>query len=389
MILGIDASNIRSGGGITHLVEVLRSGKPGDHGFRKVIVWGGKATLGKIEEQHWLVKDHQAALDRNLAHRVRWQFSRLSKLAFNNACSALLVPGGSYSGRFRPVITISRNLLPFEENELARYGCSLMALKLLMLRRTQSRTFRRADGLIFLTEYAQKTVMEVIKKRQGRTTIVPHGINKRLFYPACKDNPKKEHSQTQPFRVLYVSIIDMYKHQCHVAAAVACLRRRGVPVTLDLAGPAYRPALKLLNKVLQQLDPAGEFLNYLGEVPHADLMAHYARADICLFASSCENLPNILIEGMASGLPICCSNRGPMPEVLGNAGVYFDPEDPHAIASALQTLIESPELRLKMARAAFERAQAYSWETCARDTFSFVSKIARRFADCKEKAIQC
>ena len=61
-----------------------------------------------------------------------------------------------------------------------------------------------------------------------------------------------------------------------------------------------------------------------------------------------------------------------MPEVLGEAGVYFDPENPDDIAAAIRALIESPALRGRHARLAFERAQQFSWCRCADETFSFL-----------------
>ena len=120
-----------------------------------------------------------------------------------------------------------------------------------------------------------------------------------------------------------------------------------------------------------------EYIRYVGELPHAELHKQYAQANLCLFASSCENMPNILLENMASGLPIACSNHNPMPEVLGDAGVYFDPESPIEITSAIRAMIESPELCASLAQASFERAQAYSWARCANETFEFLADVAR------------
>ena len=307
-----------------------------------------------------------------------WQRFKLSKLARANGCDVLLVPGGTYVGDFYPIVTMSRNLLPFEWRELSRYGWSWMTFKLLVLRMTQSRTFHRADGLIFLTRYAKDAVMRVIKTTKGKTTIIPHGVNGRFRQPSREQPPITEYEKNRPFRILYVSIIDVYKHQWYVAEAVAKLRRCGLPVVLDLVGPAYPPALKRLQKTIARIDPESEYIRYVGEVPHAELHKQYAQANLCLFASSCENMPNILLEAMVSGLPIACSDRGPMPDVLGDAGIYFDPENPDDITCALKKLIASPDLRAKLARAAFDRAQVYSWARCARETFTFVSEAARR-----------
>ena len=105
-----------------------------------------------------------------------------------------------------------------------------------------------------------------------------------------------------------------------------------------------------------------------------------------MFASSCETFGQIVTEAMACGLPIACSNRAAMPELLGDAGVYFDPENPHDIACALLELINSPLRREQAARAAFEQARHYSWETCADDTFAFLAEASARHGSSPERA---
>ena len=147
---------------------------------------------------------------------------------------------------------------------------------------------------------------------------------------------------------------------------------------LDLIGPAYLPALKRLNETIARFDVDKSWVRYHGAIPFNDLHLRYARADLGLFASSCENMPNILLETMASGLPIACSNRGPMPEVLGAAGVFFDSEQPADIARALRDLIASPKLRTRLAQLSYQRAQQYSWERCATATFRFLVNVSKR-----------
>jgi glycosyltransferase involved in cell wall biosynthesis len=75
-------------------------------------------------------------------------------------------------------------------------------------------------------------------------------------------------------------------------------------------------------------------------------------------------------------LLVVCSNRGPMPEVLGDTGLYFDHENPADIAQAIRKLILSPELRSEKAKASFELSQQYSWGRCADQTFSFLVAVA-------------
>lgn len=376
MRLGIDASNLRGGGGITHLVELLHAIDLPAYAFSQVIVWGGKATLDQIENRPWLVKSQQPLLDKGLPYRAFWQRFKLSGLARVADCDLLFVPGGSYAGDFRPMVTMSRNMLPFEWWEMRRYGLSWLIVKLVLLRRIQSASFRRANGVIFLTRYAQETVTRVTGLLRGRVITIPHGINDRFVCAPRSQRALADHSAADPLRLLYVSIVDAYKHQWNVAEAVSGLRALGLPVALDLVGPASRLPLKRLQKALRRLDPGHTFIRYLGALPYRELHEVYARSDVCVFASTSENMPNILIEGMAAGLPIACSDRGPMPEVLGDAGVYFDPEDIGSIRQAIQQLISSPALREEKAQAAFERMQRYSWRRCADETFRFLAEVA-------------
>ena len=376
MILGIDASNLRGGGGLTHLVELLRAADPVRQGFSRVIVWGSRTIWNRIEDRPWLVKSDQPLLQRGLLYRAFWQCFRLSGVARRAKCQVVFVPGGFFAGDFQPTVAMSQNLLPFERLESARFGWSRMGLKLRLLRMMQARTFRRADGVVFLTRYASDVVMNVIKRSAGRRAIVPHGVQQRFVCPPRRQLALSSYSRHRPLRLLYVSTVDMYKHQWHVAEAVAQLYGGGLPVRLDLVGPAYPAALRRLKRTLGRVDPQSECVRYAGAVPYSEMHSRYAQADVCLFASTCENMPIILLEAMASGLPIVCSNRGPMPSLLDDGGLYCNPESPTDIADALRRVAESPELRTRMARAAFERAQRFSWAQCAEDTFGFLAGVA-------------
>jgi len=374
--LGIDATNLRRGGGRTHLIELLHSMSPLEYNIHKVIVWGGKETLASLDNREWLNKINPSALDGNIIQRTLWQRFSLSQAARDENCDILLVPGGSYSGNFKPVVTMCRNMLPFEWKELKRYGWSLFTFKLLLLRLTQMRTFKKSDGVIFLTKYAQNIVLDAINTTEGKESIIPHGLNSRFNIPPRSQKNIEEFSKKNPYRIIYVSIIDEYKHQWHVVEAVSIIRKQGLPVVLDLVGPANPAALIKFNKAIVSHDPKGEWVNYHGAIPFNELHVHYEQADLGLFASSCENMPNILLETMTSGLPIACSNQGPMPEILGNAGIYFDPEQPKDIAYALNELIQSSRLRAEKSQESFQLAQNFSWNKCSDETLNFLEKIA-------------
>ena len=376
--LGIDASNIRLGGGVTHLSQLLAAADPRSAGIDRVTVWTGASTGGALPKQPWLDVRSPAWVEASMLGRVLGQQRSLPQELLAQGCDVLFSPGGTLPRRCPvPTVTMSQNMLPFEPQEAKRFGrFSPMRLKMRLLRTTQGRSFRHADGVIFLTHYARDAVSAAVGGLSARTALIAHGVESRFFRALRTARPLSECSIDKPFRVLYVSIMMPYKHQLEAVRAVARLRAQGVPIVLELIGAPWGPYGASVQAECNRLDPQHAFLQALGAMPFAELHQRYGEADAFLFPSSCENLPNILLEAMAAGLPIASSDRGPMPEVLAEAGVYFDPESDIRIAGALMALAEDAGLRQRLAVAAQARARAYSWGRCAEQTFAFITQVA-------------
>lgn len=375
MILGIDASNIRAGGGTTHLIELLKAADPTNFGISKIIIWSVQKTLERIEDRPWLVKICPPLLNKTAFHRSYWQFFCLKNAAKSHNCDSIFIPGGNFIGSYRRVITMSQNLLPFQLFELQRNGISWTTVRFLLLRLLQIRSFRKSDGIIFLTNYARNVIIQTIKKTKGKVTTIPHGINNLFFNMPKTQRTIQEYSFDNPFQIIYVSTINVYKHQWHVVESIKILRNSGLPVSLVLIGPATRNSFKRLHHSLSEIDPENKFIHYIGQIPYKDMPLYYNKSDLCLFASSCENLPIILLEGMASGLPVTCSDKGPMPEILGDSGIYFNPEDPYDIARKLEQLILQPDLRFTLSCKSYQKAKQYTWKRCADETFNFIKNV--------------
>jgi glycosyltransferase involved in cell wall biosynthesis len=220
-------------------------------------------------------------------------------------------------------------------------------------------------------------ICKIAGQLKGVISIIPHGVNNEFFSEPRRQKTLDLYSPNNKFQLLYVSTIDEYKHQWVVVEAVAKLRQKtGWPISLKIVGGAYPPALKKLHSSLKRYDSLGEWSEYIPGVPYENMKNVFQKADTAIFASSCENMPNILLEYMASGLPIACSNKGPMREILRENGVYFDPTKPNEICSTLQSLIASESLREKMAFGSFEIASRYTWEKCAKNTLAFLAEVA-------------
>ena len=378
MHLAIDASNIRQGGGVTHLSQLLSAASPTDSGIHHVTVWACAETAAQLPAHPWLTKLSPAWVEAAMFKRMLGQQLLLGREMACRGCEVLFSPGGTVPFYVEiPVVTMSQNMLPFEPEEAKYFGrWSWMRLKMWLLRQSQASSFKRADGLIFLTQYARNVVCRWLGQTQNLQALIPHGIEPRFSADPNFQFSVDNYSFEQPFTLLYVSILMPYKHQIEVARAASLLRQKGCPVRLRFIGADWGRYGQQFRKILRQLDPAEEFLTWLGGMPFSALHSEYHDADAFIFASSCENLPNILIEAMSAGLPIACSKSGPMPEVLGDAGVYFDPSKSQDIAEAMRELVISADLRGRLATKSKELSRAYSWQRCAKDTFEFIAIVA-------------
>lgn len=375
MRIGIDASNLRGGGGLTHLQELLNAADPKRDGFSQITVWGGRQAIACLpKERIWLTGVHIKQLDSSLPVRLLWRLFRLPKLV-DDACDIVLIPSGLPNYSSKPWVTMCHNMLPFEARERRRYKLGFARLRLELLRIVQSRSFTVADGVIFLTDYARETVTAELKQIPVRVATIPHGVDNRFALQEIRRRTGNECNVTDPFRVLYVSTVNMYKHQWNVVEAIGRLREQGVPVALDLIGGGYGPALKRMHQSLKKWDPEGSYLRYHGSIPFDVLHESYRRADAFVFASSCENMPNILLEAMAAKLPIASSNYGPMPEILGSDAIYFDPESPDSIGAAILGVMNRGVQYTESIERLAARASQLTWGLCALRTFGFLKDV--------------
>ena len=118
MKLVIDATNIKTGGGFTHLREILSFDFAVEFGFEQVIVFAPDQTLEKLPSKYWLKKENHNWINRNYFYLFLWKLFIFKKFVKNNNY-LVFIPGTGYS--FTPYVTMCRNLLPLEYKEINRF----------------------------------------------------------------------------------------------------------------------------------------------------------------------------------------------------------------------------------------------------------------------------
>ena len=344
---------------------------PRESGIDSVHLWAHEGILRSVPDAQWLVKHEVEECRKSILRQLWWQYATLPRLMDKHRCGLIFnTDAGSVCPSPRSA-AMSQDMLSFEPGEMQRYGFSRARLRLELLRGIQGRTLRRSRLAIFLTEYARKIVTSVIGRLE-RSVVIPHGVDES-FLRDCR--VEAESTNRRVTNLVYVSNAAPYKHQWNIIEASHRLRQDNVAVRLSLVGAGHGASRERVRQAILRFDPKGEFVTLTGKVRHEDVASHLDAADVFVYASSCENMPVTLLEGMAAALPICCSDRGPMPEVLGDCGGYFDPEDVGSIVNCLRQVVESADLRDRWRRDARRRASLFTWHGCSRNTWQELAKV--------------
>jgi glycosyltransferase involved in cell wall biosynthesis len=372
MIVGIDASRCRSGGGMAHLVGILENLDPVEHDISKVHLWTYISFSKKLPSYHWLEKHTPDLLEYSLILQLWWQRVSLSKALKQTQCDILFTVDSSTVCRFKPMVVLNQDLLSYDPENIRKYRMGYDYLRIIALRYIQKVAFNHAVGVIFLTKYAA----EIIQKQSGKIInikIIPHGVDD--MFKRIKHNIQWPEQGERSIRCLYISNALPYKNIEKVIRAIEIIRGSYIDVVLELVGGGCGEAQERVEQQIKQSDPNHKFVTQKPFVSHKNLPIILKEADIFVFASSCETFGITLLEAMAVGIPIACSRRSSLPETLVDGGVYFSPEDPKDIARAIMFLIDNPMERLKYSKRARHLSRQYTWSQCSSETFSFISQL--------------
>ncbi|HEX9165975.1 MAG TPA: glycosyltransferase family 1 protein [Gemmatimonadales bacterium] len=241
-------------------------------------------------------------------------------------------------------------------------------------RRLIPRLIRRLAAVITVSECSKRDIVAASHIDQDRVVVIPNGVDHRRFRPrdAARSAARLtgRYGLTGPF-ILYVARLEHPgKNHVRLVEAFDRFRRRtGLPHQLVLAGPDWSGAEQIHAAIRSTGCP--EAIRTPGFVAAGDLPDLYAAADLLAFPSLYEGFGLPVLEAMAMGTPVACSRRASLPEVAGDAAVYFEPDDPADIADAMEAALQSREaLRTK----GLARSAAFTWRRTAEQTLHVITR---------------
>jgi len=263
-------------------------------------------------------------------------------------------------GSFRRVVTIHDVI--YRIHPEAHAGWRSLALRALV-----PLAARRSDRVIVPSKSTRDDLMRLLKVPEEKIDLVRNGLGTPLAkrWDSEEDLRRRYDLGARPF-VLTVSLKRPHKNLLRLLEAIALIPGERRPI-LVLAGhrTPYEDELRARAAELG----LGDDTRFLGWVPDEELEGLYRSSSCFVFPSLYEGFGLPVLEAMARGVPVACSNRGALVEVADSAALTFDPEQPHAIAAAIERLLADPAERERLRHAGRENAARFTWVEAARRTF--------------------
>jgi glycosyltransferase involved in cell wall biosynthesis len=365
--------------------HMLGSGETGNETYLRGLLTGftelGQRHMVAVTDPRTDVGDHEPVV---LPRR-----SDVARLLRDMAASArernAQVVHSTYAA---PLLRDSASVLTVHDCSFVRHPEWFTLRDRLVLNTGVRTSVRRAARVLVPSGHARDELCALLGVRRERVVVTPEGVDRRfapLLEKAAAGDGAAAHVERiirhlgihRPY-VLAVGNLQPRKNLARLIEAWALLAADNADRgrQLVVAG-GFRGRRDGATGLAIQLH-IGDRVAFPGFVRDEDLPALYSGADLYVMPSLYEGFGLPVLEAMACGTPVACSNTTSLPEAAGGAAALFDPEDPAAIAAALRPLLADQALRAELRERGLERAARATWRGCAELTAAAYEAAAER-----------
>jgi len=230
-----------------------------------------------------------------------------------------------------------------------------------------NRLVNRADALLSVSEFTKGEIVRRTGASPEKIRVIHNGVDDSWFGLRKNKNP-----HPRPY-ILFVGNIKPHKNLARLLEAFSILKDR-IPHDLVLVGKK-EGFITGDRRVLKMAESIGDRVRFTGFVDDALLGQYYALTDLLVFPSIYEGFGLPPLEAMACGRPVAVSNAASIPEVCGDAAVYFDPYSSKDIAEKISKVLEDEPLRNGFIQKGLERARLFTWERCVSETVEVIQRL--------------
>lgn len=246
------------------------------------------------------------------------------------------------------------------------------------LRLTVRRTMAQAARVLTPSEFSRSAILRAYRLDPSRVEVVPIAVSNG-FRPISREVAagylRKRHGIEGPF-VLTVGDLQLRKNQIGLIRAFEKLiaAHPNLPHKLVIVGKDTWFADRV-HKAAENSSVAGR-IRFTGWAGDEDLLQFYNACDLMAFPSFYEGFGLPVLEAMACGRAVICSNTSAVPEVADSAALLFDPANMDEMVHAMRDMLLDSELRARMERLGQARASQFTWERTARRTLEIYHEVA-------------
>lgn len=321
---------------------------------------------------------YQPASPRFTKQRAPWRwYSRGEQLQFPRAIRRAKVDFMHYLHFNVPLLTPRPYIVTIHDLILSKYPTIRAStlepvkywLKQLAYRVVIRNAVRRSEKVIAVTNHTKQDIVSHFGYPEDRIVVTYEGFDK----PRAHSN-----AQADIEAPYLICVGNAYPHKNleRLVDAVALLRSRGRKELLVLVGRDDFFYQRLRAYVREK--KADAFVHFTGYVDDEVLDGLYRRAALCVFPSHYEGFGLPGLEAMARGIPVAAARASCLPEVYGDAAVFFDPDDVNDMAGIIARGLSDEALRDGLRRRGYERLKRYSWSTMAEQTLAVYTTLASR-----------
>ncbi len=234
----------------------------------------------------------------------------------------------------------------------------------------------RADGVIAVSHFTRDDLLRKFDLNPAKVKVIYHGTSlpfRVTLTKAFQMVLQKKYRLPSSF-LLFVGAVEPRKNLVTLVDALKILHDKAGPIELIIAGRKGSDYPKLQECIAR--NGLAAWVRVLDYLPDEDIRGMYSLATLFVFPSLCEGFGFPLLEAMACGVPIAASNVSALPEIAGDAALFFDPKSAVDMAAVIQRGLENDETRDALIARGERRFQHFDWERSARETLDFYQVVA-------------
>ena len=252
------------------------------------------------------------------------------------------------------------------------------SFRAMQLRLTVRRTVKAASCVLTPSEFSKQRILDAYQLPDDKVVVLPNGVSS-VFHPVAREVAQRSMRTSlaapAPF-ILTVGDLQPRKNHLGLIRAFEDLihAHPQLPHHLLVVGKEtwYAPTVRAAAKK----SPVADRIHFTGFVDDEELRRLYGACDLFVYPSFYEGFGLPILEAMACGRAVACSNTSAMPEVADSAALLFDPCSQRDLVFAMRDLLLNPELRQRMERLGVQRAAMFSWTSSAAKTLDLYYAVA-------------